>query len=463
MSTLARAIPRGVALLVAVLLAAMPSLAHGAPADLRACAEAEIARLPAAERADWTATLDGKVYSDLLDLQEQRAMAQPVNRMTELAHVVEAAMQSHDQARARRLVKQIEADSAAQPPRDSVEIVAREASLARSNAVAGQAAPARAHLDAAIAALAKVEPRRVEYAHYETLLAAVAVGDGARADSEMTAMLAARRSDEDPRGLVETARALASVGGARRAMSLADLAGRSRDDALVAIFESAFVLKEQGAKDMALAADILDGISDPSTRLLALRDQWSLLWRTANHSKAFISAVDAALARAPRADLDDSARRDLTEIAAALGLPAAGRALAGQIENPSMRAHAEAMVAVELALRDRQAAIPLARAAVRRAGTPAPRGDARADQPESEDARRTACAALARAGALVEARRLCQPASLDVVIGLRARPSELAAYWKRASPQDRLGLLVAAIEDRWPFDDDALVRGLCKP
>lgn len=458
----ARAIRRGLALPVAVLLAALPSVARGGPSELRACADAEIARLPAAEGADWTELLDGKFAREFLDRAEQHAMAEPVDRMTELALVVETAMRSHDPARARRLVQQIEADSAAQPPRDSVKIVARESILARSNAVAGQADQARAHLDAAIAALAKVEPGRAEYAHYEVLLAAVAMGDDGRADTEMTAMLAAR-GDADPGGLVETARDIAHAGGARRAMALADLAGRSHDKVMVAIFEGSLEGRDQGPKELALAAEILGWILDPATRLDVLRYGWNFLGRSAKQSRPFIVAVDAALGAAPRVGLDDRARRDLTEIAAALGLPAAGRALASQIKNPWMRAHAEAMVAAELALGDPKAAIPLAREAVRRTGTRAGRGDARADQIEIDVARRMACAALARAGALVEARRTCQPVSVDVVTGLRARPGELVAYWKRASPKDRLVVLAAAIEDRLPFDDDALVGGLCKP
>jgi hypothetical protein len=39
----------------------------------------------------------------------------------------------------------------------------------------------------------------------------------------------------------------------------------------------------------------------------------------------------------------------------------------------------------------------------------------------------------------------------------------LAAWWKRASPQERLAVIAAAIEEHLPFDDDALVGGLCKP
>jgi hypothetical protein len=214
--------------------------------------------------------------------------------------------------------------------------------------------------------------------------------------------------------------------------------------------------------DVPLALEIITKIKDAGVRIRELEQTWIHFDRKTRRSPPFIATIRTTLAVERRPEVDDFARARLVEVLADVGLAKEAEPVAGRIKNPWMRAHAEAVIAEARAVADPKAAIALARTALKRAKTPGAREDVMNDTFEIEQARRAAAAALARAGATSEATKVETPSATDIVVGLRDRPKELAAWWKQAPALHRVRVLQGALEGWLEVPDVGFLDSLCR-
>jgi hypothetical protein len=444
-------------------------------ADLNSCVERAAAAMPQKERAQLSRWLRGGDPKPGLDELEKRAMAEH-ERAHALLIVAEDAARAGQTERAARIAAQMEVDARATRPVFEMEIVRRETQLARANAAAQRTDAARAHLAAARALLPQIGAFSAGSAHHAIHLVALALHDEALAKSEEEAFFAAERARRDePESPASTdvlcaARDLGYVGEGRRALryadevakmlpsTSADRTAQEHDSVLEALLEGV-----KSRNDLPLALEVLARMTNARARMLELQQLWINLDGAQRRSAPFLAGVRAALALEPGAsDVDDLARNQLVEVLADVGLAKDAVPVTTRVQNPWMRARSEATAAEGLALLDRAAGAELARRALERAGARGFRTSVDNDKMDIDAARSAAVAALARAGAVDEARHVASPRAVDVAIGLRDKPRALAAWWKTLDPASRANVLVAAIHEAPELGDAAFLVPLCK-
>jgi hypothetical protein len=290
-------------------------------------------------------------------------------------------------------------------------------------------------------------------AHAELMTTALELGDDKLATSEEAAFFAALKQHPDSSDVLVHARFIAYAGFGRRVLPWVDKGDKDR--ILGAILEGV-----KATKDLPLAIEIVAKLA-PRSRLTELEQLWIRLDAADKYSPAFVAAVKAAAALEQQGGVDDFARGELVEVLADVGLVKEAQDVASRIGNTWERAHAEARAAAALALVDRKAAVALARTAVKRAATPGFRKGVDNDKFEIEQARSEATSAFARAGELAEAKKVGKPSAVDVAIGLRDKPAELAAYWKTVGPTDRAWVLIAGARGWHQIGDATFLAALC--
>ncbi len=447
-------------------------LLSASPTDgLQSCAERAIAASPASERAQLTRRLHREPYVPSLDEQEQRAMSDR-DRLYPLLLVAEDAARVGDHDRAVRIAVQMESDFQAKHPSYEMDVLEQESQLARAQAAAGHPDLAKEHLDAARAVLPKISDVVLGSAHRHILLAALMLHDETLAHTEEEAFFTAERaklgSERPATDVLVAARDLAYIGEGRRALRYADEAKKLESPALAAYQHdrvlSAILEGVKSRQDLPLALDILSKMTAARERTLEFEQFTISLDDSQRRSAPVIAEARAVLAlEGHSADIDDFARLDLVESLANVGLAKESVAVTSRIKNPYTRARAEATAARELALTDREGSLRLARAALARSKTPGARKDVDNDQLDIDDTRSAVISALARAGAVEEARQLGSPFDVDVAIGLHDRPNELANWWTKLQPISQAQVLGAAIRQSPGMDDGAFLVPLCRP
>jgi len=460
--------PPPLAPLLALALAAEPAF------DPSACAERAIAGAPEKDREGLSRWLRGgekRPPDETLDEQERSALAlTPRFRESALVKIAEEAARLGDTTRAARLAAQIDANAAARPPSEPGDAVESFTHRARAWNAAKRPDQVRKHLAGAEAALPKVSVSLQPDAHMALVFAGIALRDEDLAGRHEAAFFAAakakgeRPANTGSEAVLVAARSLSYSGESRRALRYADEvrklvapeeANRQHDDVLVAILEGA-----RRRADLPVTLEVLERMSSARTRMIHLR-LWSDYDDAQRRSDPYLAVVRATLALEPEGrDVDDHARLQLVEVLSDVGLAKEALPATARIHNPFTRARAEAVVAQGLALIDREAGAKLARLALKRAQAKS----SSLDEGDVGATRAAAARALARAGAVDEARRLKQedvPYDLDVMIGLRDKPQALAQWWKSVEPLRRARILVVAAHHNPELGDPGFLAPLC--
>lgn len=382
-------------------------------------------------------------------LDEQEA-ALDVGSFDEEARLVQAAMRAGDREQASRVAARLAAEVRALAADDDVHRYRGKLAQAVASAAIGDKDAAAKHLRAARAI--------PDTPTTQQLLVAMAVVGEPRDTLEQAFLAESGDSFDVLEAMISLSRAL-GYAGAGRAVLTADLAGRARklplgdaqsslrahDEVLEAAIEGA-----RAVEDWGLVADLMLQMADAGWMLKHFQD----VAFGAPTDPRLKGWVDAALAREPEAD--DFPRFMFVYALANVGYAREAAAVAAHVEDPAMRANAEAQAARGLVMVDRDAGLALARSAKARLDATAPD---RYNQADLSAARTAIESTEARGGGVAGAGATVY----DVAFGLVASPDRRVAWWSALGADDRARVVAAADDGGWPESlfDRAVWAELC--
>lgn len=413
-------------------------LTRAAHADFATCADTELAAAP---RTAWKTSADRLLHRKPRpafdpDAAEARALADsdPVSSLNILAADPDLAPE--------RLAHLAEIAEKQAAPANDHDRLRHEAELAQLQARAGHAKAASAHL-ATAEAIATRTPDDMSYVVRDLWTTALVMHD-------------ARASERWEKVYFESVHSAQQFGVDARLMAYAGVGPailpRASKDPYVLHMMVEGLLKHRDLDTIAKILPKLD-VRDRAGDLRAV-------WRTVKSPE--VAAMTRAVLATDVSGQGDVVIGDLVEVAAGEGFTAEATALVPKIQNVWDRAEHEADIAVALVRTDKAAAIAMARTALGHARTRGMRTDVINDKSAADDATWSATLALARAGALDEAKRTGTKVSpVDAVIGLRDNPTKLAAWWKAAAHDEKALVLASAAAHDAELGDPAFLAPFC--